>query len=1815
MLLSQLVEINEKGSIASSVNFGMMDNPEINLHLCEGFIFNYDQKKPELSTVGILDGLRRSYHSPNEPNIHLMIQDYGKGKSHFAVVIANYFKNSFNNPEVQGILHQVEIATLNKNKGIAEGLKLHKQNQQYNHLVICLSGDRGGDIRKQFLQTLVKSLEAEGITDSLAQNTCSEPLHYLESLDEEDRAKAELYLRSINYSDGDLNSIIRQFRDNNPSIIPTVKELAYHVTGFTPDFSANIDIEAILQDILTNYCTGENKKFQGVLILFDELNYYLQSWSVDQIGAGGTALQNITNICENYKGKIALISFAQFHPSRAIGISANTIQSYQKIATRLAPKDSTYDNPASSLELVLDNLLIQKENSLHWGEFHSRWFDSLVREARTAYEQRIKIYREQGWTQEEFYRRLGKGCFPLHPLTAYLLCKLDFTQDRTAIQFIKGYVKKFIQDESVERVGQLNYIYPIALVDTFVENFSNESVYTHYKKALGLVAGSDDTDELTVLKALFLFYACGEKLTKPDREEHQEILVALTGLPKSRLKVALDKLEKNRDIIYYRPETKLYRFWEGISPTGIEEEIEDKIKNQSTSIYDVVVHCQSKINAYLGNQTITATQFVQDNKLVGEDWQFEYKIESIDRLIKALESDQTLKNIKERGILAYVLAETQEDLQEFRRNVDSYLSKSAIKNKIAIAIPTEETGDLARVLLKIKTLEQKDAAEKQFFGAAYKQLLQRWQDQVNTQLERLLKSCTYHCVGLERLPSSEQGKAQRVISVLLQELYPLVPPVAESEKMRQGHATGSKVVGFVSRQLFIDSLTPHTLPPDKAYKDVIERIFVTSWGLLKSASQKYILQEPTNEKIRAAWEKISEITELDGLPEKIIDLEKIWKVLSAHPYGYSEYNFTILLAGWLSYHSKEVSLRGPIKLSTKKGELVSIQQKSLKDWANSDTDVLQKPAAFVSDWIIKGKAKLIRRQKAEMPTLPATRMNYDQAQKYLAAVAVFLETNEPDPVEVDEVNKNRESVSAGVEQIDNWLQPVVEVETLATEIPLEVLLQLYPRLMERPPAINLIPDAISVQPTQQQRDRQTQALQNVSQKITEFIETISRRSELLSTEEACNAYKLEIQGTINQLNPITNLPSHLLEILQNAIRVTDLKLTEIREEAQVKNCLFQIQSFNKSLNDDATQQDYISIRAQIKTFAQSIPNSSQEAVEVQQILQNLEQRYRELSQQIEIWEERSSGVTSKSQILDLFEEISRQDRRFTEEASKQRLTALQEQLKQELLKIQSRDDTEKLVRAELSSAQYKLQRIRDLSLDKLSEAFQVYQELINSSLPSAEQAVALEEYHKKLDGFKAQGRTVITDKFARIYNKRPNRLEDCESLQEQLQRGQKILADAEDFAEVRTNIEKALQNLELQRQELQRHLQEQQKQTEDKQIIQEIYKYQPANKINTIHIGEQAISEIENLRNRLNNPEHLTAEIEQILNSIRDKLTVHRQSLSSINNRLARVDSLTDLSRISTEYARLELVFQGSADYPAYQDLQQQIQILSDDITQIQNLEARFQKCNDISSCKDVLEIISRIINNEQLIFHNLERFRGRLLNLEETVRKKIQDFISELQEFEYNLEYLTTVRDAQRFQEDLLRKSSQYINSDVEEQYEAIKLELKLLIELLQIAESIHTNTLDSCQEKLYRLREWQSITEGLSVNLRDRLESLCAEIEEKKAEITQQQKIAAEEWLKELGNQCSQMYRLLDDEEKLLTANDILQQIQNKKYQYIGLLNSLHQQSLNYIESQCLEEQSKNKANQILVLFRQLPRLQRRNLYERLEPYLSDDTEELHD
>ena len=1808
MLLKELVEVNQKGNVTNAVNFDMMDDPETNQDLCDSFIFNYDPRKPELSTVGILDRLKESYHSRNQPNIHMMIQQYGKGKSHFAVVLANFFGKPADSPEVHGIVEQVDKATSGSSKVIGEKIKSYKQRQEKPHLVLCLSGDKGGDIRKQFLQVVIDELEAAGVDNAIATHMCREPLNYLQGLSPENKVKADAYLENLGDPDGDVNSLIKQLQKNNPGIIRTVKDVCRHVSNVTPDFQDDINVEAILRDLLDNLCSGENAKFSGILILFDEIRYYLQSWAADQIGAGGTALQNITNICAlpEYKSKIALLSFTQIHPSKTTGIAPSVQKNYEQIATRLAPKESTYDGPASSLELVIDNMLTQKEGIPQWEAFFQRWNDTLLSSARDAFEKRIKIYKQRGWTLEYFYNHLSKGCFPIHPIAAYLLCNLSFTQDRTAIQFIKKCVKEFIEETPVEDAGEcLNYIYSIELIDFFEEDFSNQNVYKRYEEAKNVVKGSDNADELKALKALFLYFASGEKLAKDDREDHEELLGALAGLSESRMKAALHSLMDTRDLISYKPEIKLYRFWEGISPKGIEDEVEDLIRDKVASLQSVVAVCQANRQALLGDTVCVANQFVRDRQLVPEDWRYEMKFYTPDALIRDLSSARTMRGTEERGILAYILAETQEELQDLRRTIDDHLANSPSKHSMAVAIPSEATGDLTRVLLKRKTLSAIDAQQKRLWGtAACDQLEQRWAEQLNTCLRQILQSCSYHCIAANKVPVDKQNQPSWIVSALLKELYPFVPPVEGVDRLRSDHSTGKQIVAVVATQLIADALAPHTLPKQSFYKSVIDSVFVRSWGLLKKSSNKYIPQEPKEENLKAAWSEIDRLTDLEGKPEKTLTLNEVWQVLSEPPYGYSEYNFTVLFAAWLAYHRKEVSLNGPEAVKRKKDQ-VSRKQQPLKEWAN--TDLFQDPKAFVTSWIARDKAKLIRKEGLSLPELPNSPMDLSQAQDYLDKANKFLDSTETEPEELAGVQRTKGKVEAALEPITAWFEPVELTEELSEDAEIETLLELYQQLKQPLPSYSLNSDVISVRPTAEQRSRYDAVSQAIATRIEQYTERVSLRSETLETTEACSTYQVSLQNLINTFQQTPELPEHLQEILQNALKVAARVNGTLEENARIQQLLEVAQATARTLNDYSSQADFARVIDEIENVQQQIPTSKSEADEVQRLLQDIDRQHQELNQKLDAWEERLTSATTQSQIVALLQETAKHRDRFTDPESRERLDRLNDSLNRELAGIESKSQTETLLKAELDNARQHLQRLRDLPDARIVEAFQAYQELKGFQFTSVEDAELLRKYRERLEGFKTQGNEQITKRLQQICDRRLSRLELYESRKESLQRAISALEDTDEFEALKTSLTQSLTDLEAQAETLRQQAETQRKQAEDKQTIKEIQQQRP-NQNSSIHTCEETLARIQMLQTKLHFPEQFQSEINQILQACQDKIQSHKQNLNVLRDQLATVNTSEVLSRLQLSHARLEAAFRDSSESEAYQAIGAAIDDIKDDLQTLDKLENRYRQADSIAACNEILEDLAQ---SQDLLKHPERFHESRLNRLEEQAKQNIETYQRDLAQIEQQLTYASTPAEVRKLQQTLLKQSSCYANSDESERVEALTAEIETLVRLIPLLDMAKAANLDACNRQIDQLTSWQNSSEGTSQGIQDRISTALEELGKRRQKLLIEKQEHARSWLRSLNEQSSQMLNAMRESKKYDLASEVLKSIHNSRDEHAEFLNSAEQKVLFEIERQCLDEQNKHSGNQIITMFRQLPRSQREALYKHLERYLVDHTE----
>ena len=1817
MLLKELVEVNQKGNVANAVNFDLMDNPETNQDLCDSFIFNFDPKRPELSTVGILDRLKDSFHSRNQPNIHMMIQQYGKGKSHFAVVLANFFGKPSDSPEVQGILDQVDKATSGPSKVVGEKIKSYKQRQQKPHLVLCLNGIQGGDIRKQFLQVLLKVLKDEGIEDSVANHLCSEPLRYLESLSSEDKTKAEAFLESLGNPDGDVKSLIKLLKANNPGIISSVKEIFRHITGFSPNFQDDVNVNLILKDLLENLCSGENPHFAGMLILFDEMNYYLQSWAANQIGAGGNALQNITEICETYKGKIAVLSFTQIHPSAAVGISPSVKESYLKISSRIAPKESTYDGPASSLELVIDNMLNQKEDTPLWEGFLHRWDDTLLSSARNAFEKHIKTYKQRGWTLEYFYNHLSRGCFPIHPVAAYLLCNLGFTQDRTAIQFIKKYVKKFVEENSVEDRERLNYIYSIDLVDFFKENFSSENVYSRYLEAEKIVVGSDNPDELKALKALFLYFTCAEKFSKDDTEDHEEILGVLAGLTYSQIKTALQSLATIRDLIFYKPEIKLYRFYEGRNPTGIKGEIEDLARNKNANLSDIVAHCNAGIKFFLKSKYLPATHFVKVHGLREEDWRFELQFIGADQVLRKLST--TGKITGERGLVLYVLAETEEEINDLRRVIEDALKTSSIKEKVVIAIPSLGVGSLPHVKLLLDTLKNQEASHRRMWGtAACDQLEQRWEEEINTTIKRVLKTYTYYCSASEQSLNKFRRNNSRndstpydvtpFISALLEELFPLVPTVGGIDKLRSDHNTGKLIVATVATQLFAKTLSPQTLPRQHFYKNVTENVYMNQWGLLKLTTEGYIPQEPTNIQIKVAWQEISNLIGLGEFSEQKFALAKIWDKLSSTPYGYSEYNFVVLLAGWLAFHRKEVLLEGPERVNLSSSQLTSTKRLSLKEWANLNGDLFKDPKKFVDTWIIKCRAKLIRKKGIEIPEMPSSLIDVDQALEFLGKADSFLSSTEADSEELEGVRITKEKVEAALEPVYSWFQPVELCETSISNKSIEQLLELYSQVRQPPPSYSLQPSVISVRPTAEQRSRHNTANQTVAVRIEQYIEQVSLRSEALDSTEACNTYKTEVQDLIGAFQQTPSLPEHLEEILQNALRVADRVRETLEKSAQIKQVLESAQSTARTLNDYSSQADFIRTISEIDALKQQIPAERPEANEIQLLLQNIDRQYQELNQKLDAWDERITSATTQGQIVALLQETAKYQDRFTDPESQKRLRQLQERINRELAGIDSKSQTETLLKAELDNARQHLQQLRYLSDDRINDAFQTYQELKGFHFTPVEDPTLLQQYQESLNGFKNQGLEQVMKRFQQIYERKLSRLDRYESMKELLNRALSALDDTNDFEEIKGNLTQSLADLETQAENLRQQAETQRKQVEDKQTFKEIQQLKP-DRHSSIHTCETDLAQIQTLQANLHTPEQFQSEITLIVQACQDKVQGYRQSLDNLREQLETVSSGDDLNNLRLEYVRLEAAFRDSSDFDNYQLVGSTIENINQDLQVLEKLESRYRQASSVATCNEILEDLAQT----QDLLKYPERFReNRIKQLEGKTQQKIEIYQRNLAQLEQQLTYASTPAEIRELQQKLLQQASCYTNSDVAERVDALKAEVETLISLLPLMDMAKAANLEACRGQLQKLISWKESSTSISQSIQERIDSALEELEKRQNKLFLEKQEAARKWLQNLNSKAAKIHNAVRDSKKYEVAEEISKDIQKFKNVYVEFLDVQECKLLFDIQKQSLEEQNKHAGNQIITLFKQLSTPERKKLYQYLEQYLTDQTEE---
>src|SRR5689334_19979255 len=113
MKIRDLVSIDEEAEFRNDVQLSDFEDREANLALLRSYIFTQTAPGEQESTVSILRIATETLSNGRLENRIAVVANYGHGKSHLALVLANYFGRTNPSPELKIILEKLSNAINN----------------------------------------------------------------------------------------------------------------------------------------------------------------------------------------------------------------------------------------------------------------------------------------------------------------------------------------------------------------------------------------------------------------------------------------------------------------------------------------------------------------------------------------------------------------------------------------------------------------------------------------------------------------------------------------------------------------------------------------------------------------------------------------------------------------------------------------------------------------------------------------------------------------------------------------------------------------------------------------------------------------------------------------------------------------------------------------------------------------------------------------------------------------------------------------------------------------------------------------------------------------------------------------------------------------------------------------------------------------------------------------------------------------------------------------------------------------------------------------------------------------------------------------------------------------------------------------------------------------------------------------------------------------------------------------------------------------------------------------------------------------------
>lgn len=536
-----------------------------------------------------------------DKRFYFLSGNYGTGKSHLCLMIANLFSNKSNSSELEGFF--ANYAKVDEAK--ARELKALRKEGRYL-VAICDFGNKD-DFEEVVLQAIAKACEREEV-NCFMDTHFNEALRKIENWQKTDKQQRlpklppftqELQEKHPEYT---MNKLIEGLKNYREEAMRVFKETYKAVLG-TEFIYEKGNLLEILRDFLSNLEFKE--KYAGLLVIFDEFGYTLKDRRVSlQI------VQSFAQLCaqgwrQGNKSTAQLVFLSTGHRTLKEHSRPDDKTDFDVIADRVEEIGLTPEG----MEKIIGAIVVPKRTSDIWLKQvapSSTIFNTFIPECK-----RIPIFNQLDATALHY--EIFEKIYPMHPMATHCLLKLAIevgSNNRTVFTFFSGefipgdqsYPYYAYANEILDEQNNLNLYTTDLLFTYFKDNLRSnikelketirkkvmdyEATVRELNKVAKNVELENDRNTERILKTMLIYEIVGIK------NEYENLAFALypkTPMEKTLIKTTIEKMHKGK-VLYYNGISEAYEFRrsEAIDFDAIIEAYKRDISNYPTNIAQAV---------------------------------------------------------------------------------------------------------------------------------------------------------------------------------------------------------------------------------------------------------------------------------------------------------------------------------------------------------------------------------------------------------------------------------------------------------------------------------------------------------------------------------------------------------------------------------------------------------------------------------------------------------------------------------------------------------------------------------------------------------------------------------------------------------------------------------------------------------------------------------------------------------------------------------------------------------------------------------------------------------------------------------------------------------------------------------------------------------------------------------------------------------------------------------------------------------------------------------------------------------------------------